>query len=365
MALFSRRGKRSKGESAPAVDAAAAPPVPPAPPVEEPSARADAATAASVGITVSAFRGAGAPPVAPAPAVPAPRTAAPAVPAAGPARTRAMPPAEAPVPAQSVPGLRDNVLLRDALAALSVEPTPAEQLNVARQLMQSHVLLRVQGDARTLLSESKPLPLATTIIGERRFVLGYSSGAAVQASYLIDHDANTSVMGQPVLAVMRSVIDGGFDGIILDPASAPARVMLSRDLIERALAAAREPLAVKTLLAEPRSAQTSVRVATALLDAPLWVAVAQAPGVDGGPPRMGVAEARTPDGRRLLEIFSHPLEVVALGRQDRPLPFTAAQLARALRGQPELNGVIVDPGGPWIELSRDDLAPVLALEPID
>ena len=40
---------------------------------------------------------------------------------------------------------------------------------------------------------------------------------------------------------------------------------------------------------------------------------------------------------------------------------TAPQLAAALRADAELGGVIVDPGGPWIRLSRADLAPLLAL----
>jgi hypothetical protein len=40
---------------------------------------------------------------------------------------------------------------------------------------------------------------------------------------------------------------------------------------------------------------------------------------------------------------------------------TAAQLAGALRVDEGIDGVIVDPGGPWIRLSRADLAPLLAL----
>ena len=42
-------------------------------------------------------------------------------------------------------------------------------------------------------------------------------------------------------------------------------------------------------------------------------------------------------------------------------PMTAAQLAKALRADQGIGGVIVDPGGPWIRLSRADLAPLLAL----
>ena len=76
---------------------------------------------------------------------------------------------------------------------------------------------------------------------------------------------------------------------------------------------------------------------------------------------MGVAEARTDDGARLIELFSHPLEVASSLRGDRAAPMTAAQLAGALRNDEGSAGVIIDPGGPWIRLSRDDLAPILAL----
>ena len=70
---------------------------------------------------------------------------------------------------------------------------------------------------------------------------------------------------------------------------------------------------------------------------------------------------QSPDGSRLLEIYSHPLEVAAMRREDRAAPLTSAQLGVALRGNEELSGVIVDPRGPWIKLTREELAPVISL----
>jgi hypothetical protein len=103
-------------------------------------------------------------------------------------------------------------------------------------------------------------------------------------------------------------------------------------------------------------------IGAALAHAPLWVAVGQVPGE--GPdekPRVGVAESRTPEGLRYLEVFSHPLEVHALGRVNQAMPFPADKLAVSLRDHRELTGVVLDPGGPWIRLDREALAPVLAL----
>ncbi|PJI52141.1 hypothetical protein CTI14_47420, partial [Methylobacterium radiotolerans] len=62
--------------------------------------------------------------------------------------------------------------------------------------------------------------------------------------------------------------------------------------------------------------------------------------------QVGIAEAQTADGRRFLQLFSHPLEVIALGRGDRPLPFEPDQLAKVLSSHSEMAGVIIDSAGP-------------------
>jgi hypothetical protein len=115
-------------------------------------------------------------------------------------------------------------------------------------------------------------------------------------------------------------------------------------------------LTIKTLLAAERTPQVTTDVAQALTHAPLWVAVGTA---EGG--ARGLAEGRTPDGSRYLEIYSHPLEVAVMGRGDNAAPITADQLARALRADEGISGLVVDPAGPWLRLTREDLAPVLAL----
>lgn len=356
MALFSRRPKSSaaRSSSGPQPDAAPGIVDPEAvePAAVEPgdAAQAGASTgdaeAPSVSISVSSFTGLGA------------AGAHPAQPAERPV-TRPRPGARAaaevaPAPSETIPGLRDNVLLCDALARLEQGPPSQALLDVARQLLQGQVFLRVKGDARALLAEGKGLPLAVVTSGERRFALVYSGGAALQASLRADGDGDTSAMGQPVLAVLRHVLGGGYDGIVIDQASAPARAVLPRELLQKVLEQADPQLAVKTLLSGERTPETAAAVVEALTRAPLWVAVGRAAG--GAP---GLAEGRGKDGRRYLEVYSHPLEVAVMGRGDDAAPLTGAQLAKALGSG--LDGVIVDPAGPWIRLTRDDLAPVLAL----
>ncbi|WP_051008080.1 SseB family protein [Microbacterium yannicii] len=308
--------------------------------------------AASVPISVSTFGGLGAtsPGATTTTGSQAP-TNAPARPRGPRADTQVAPPAS-----ETVPGLRDNVLLRDALARMADGPQSQALLDVTRQLLQGHVFLRVKGDARSLLAEGKDLPLAVATAGDRTFALVYSSGAALQASLLADGDAGTSAMGQPVPSMLRHVLAGKYDGIIIDHASAPARAVLPKELLQKVVEQSDPQLTVKTLLAGERTPATAAAVADALTKAPLWVAVGK---TAGGKP--GLAEGRTPDGSRYLEVYSHPLEVAVVGRGDNAAPVTGAQLAKALSGDAALSGVVVDPAGPWIRLTRSELAPVLAL----
>ncbi|MFB8387324.1 SseB family protein [Microbacterium sp. NPDC055910] len=339
MALFSRRPKRQPDEPAET------------PQVETPGTTADVTpegtdAAASVGISVSAFRGLGTPDPAPAPAA----AARPTGPDAAAATQR---------PAETIPGLRDNVLLRESLARLPEKPTPEQVLDLARQVLQGHLFLRVKGDARALIAEGKELPLAIANAGDRQYAIAYSSGAGLAASVRADGDADTSAMGQPAMVVLRHVLASTTAGLVIDPASAPARIVLPRPLIERMLAAVDEKLAIKTLLADERTDATPAAVADAMTRAPMWVAVNRSE--DGAP--VGIAEGRAPDGSRYVEVYSHPLEVVATGRGDQAAPLTAPQLAAMLAADESLAGAIIDPRGPWIRLSRGDLAPVLALAP--
>lgn len=361
MALFSRRDKNK--DTAPLPEPAA-PDAPAAPVAAESEAESGAAPAAppeaeptpQVGISVTSFGGLGAPASAPPVEDEVVEDAPPAAPA-----PRPTPPAEAPPQTETVPGLRDNVLLRDALAALGDDPAPVDLIRVGRQVMQNHLFLRVKGDARELLSAGQELPLAIIRDGDAQWVLAFSSGAALQRSVEQDGDADTSAMGQPVMAVLSHVLAGGYAGLIIDAASAPARLMMPRELIERMVAQADPTLALKTLLAAPRTPETAAEIARAMVDAPLYVAVNKAQPDGSGEERMGVAESQDPDGTRILELYTHPLEVVAMGREDQPIPFTALMLAEALTEHEHLGGVVLDAAGPWIRLSRQDLAPVLAL----
>ena len=214
-------------------------------------------------------------------------------------------------------------MLREALAALPEPASSTDILEVARQLLQGHLFLRVKGDARTLLAEGKDLPLGVVSMGGKDFVLAYSSGAALQQSLAADRETDTSAMGQPVLVVLRHVLTGPYAGLILDHASAPARAVLPRELLQKLVDQGDQTLELKTLLSGERTDATASGVARALTRVKFWVAVNRSP--DG---RLGVAEARTDDGARLIELYSHPLEVASLRRGDQAAPMTCRPARR-------------------------------------
>ncbi|MFT4211711.1 MAG: SseB family protein [Microbacterium sp.] len=313
MPLFSRRPKKNE-ETAPAVESAA-PDVPEAPDVS------DVPDVPEVPIAVTTYG---------APAAPA-------------------------HPRPTVRGIEDNGLLIEALARLDPKPTPAQTLEVARQLLQGRVYLRVRGQAQDLLAAGQELPMAIVTIGDARYALAFSGGAALQAAVRADGDTSTSAIAVAVPPLLHQVVDTDLAGIVVDHASAPAAAVLPRALLEKVLADLDESLAVKSALTGQRTPQRVAALVDALQTAPVWIAAKRD---DDG--RVGVSQTRMPDGTRMLEVFSHPLEVHVLGRGDQAVRITAAQIAAALVGEPELGGIVVNPQGPWQRLGRDDLAPLIA-----
>ena len=326
-----------------------------------------------IGISVQAFRGVGAdagPAVtlpdpaeqaaqrpAAAPKVQATPTA-PAAPAAPEKRSLPLAPALPPEQTESVPGMKDNVLLRTALAELGEGASNEQLIGVLRQMLQGHLYLRVHGDARTQISEGKPLSIAVVRDGERAFMLAFSSAIAVRDSVQRETEPTaTSAVAQPVTAVLQQVVSGEFSGLIIDNASGPHRAVFPVEVLERALQQADADMTIKALLAAPREKDTAQKVGNALGSASIWVAVND--GTGGAP--VGIAEARTTDGRRFLQVFSHPLEIVALGRGDKPLQFSPERLAKVLTEHAEIAGVLVDSAGPSIVVERDALSSVLVL----
>lgn len=379
MALFSRRKKSGDDAVAPTTEAVETDAAQnDTRPTDAPTVEAEQPVAApSIGISVQAFRGVGAE-AGPEVALPSAEGASTtdAQPVAAPAAPRTTPPPTAqphapeerrlplasampPEQTETVAGMKDNVLLREALTEIEAGATNDQLLGVMRQALQGHLYIRVNGDARAQISEGKPLSVAVVRDAEdRQYMLAFSSAGAVRDSVQLEADpSGTSAVAQPVTSVLQQVVSGDFAGLIVDNASAPHRVVFPTELLQKTLEQADVDMTVKSILAAPREQDSVVRVGEALATKRMWVAVNDGSG--GGP--VGIAEAQTTDGRRFLQLFSHPLEVLALGRGDRPLPFEPLQLAKILSSHIDMAGVIIDPAGPSIVVERDALTSVLIL----
>lgn len=264
------------------------------------------------------------------------------------------PAATAPEQTEAMPGMPDNRLLQIALAGLPEKPQPADVMNVMRQALQGRLYVRAQGDAQSQLAEGRGLSLAITTHQDKRFLLAFSGGTQMQASASAEGTGATSAIGQASPSILRMAVDSGYDGVYLDHADAGARLVLPIELVRKSLDEGVPPFELKALLAGPRTDATAAQIADVLTRTRVWVA-----GGADAQGRMGLAEARTADGTRRLEVYSHPLELLALGRGDRALPLTPEQLRRALASDAALAGIILDGAGPWIEIDRGDLAPLL------
>ncbi|MCK6081700.1 SseB family protein [Microbacterium sp. EYE_5] len=278
-------------------------------------------------------------------------------------------PAPAPTPAAPLPqaaetapertegraGVPDNTLLMRELAALPETPDNAAVLGVMRQALQGNLYLRILGDARAQMTAGEPLRLAISILNDKKFLLAYTGTAAVEAGVAEETDSQTSVLGQPANRVLQNAIDAGYDGVMLDHAGPGRRIVLPVGLITQSLSQADPDFTIKNLLSDARTDATARYVVEAIVKGRSWIAAGTRTDGEG----MGIAEARSAEGTRYLQVFSHPLEVLTVRREDQPIPVTAAQLGAALLSEPDLSGILVDPAGPWIRIERTQLEPLI------
>ncbi len=258
-------------------------------------------------------------------------------------------PANPPENTQSMTGYEDNVLLRETLARLTADATGAELVGVLRNALQGLLYVRIPADAKELVEAGKPVPVgvARNENGES-FLLVFSSAKALFDSVNALSDPKAAAgMAQPASAVLKQVVDGEYAGIVLDNDSAPHRAVFPRDLITRALSEGEPSFRIKTLLAQPRTPEMVAGVALALTELPTWVAVGK---VEGG---SGIAEAHLSNGKRYVQIFSHPVEVAAMGRGEQPAPLTPAKLRKVLEVADHTDGLLIDPAGPTFIVPRD------------
>jgi hypothetical protein len=265
-------------------------------------------------------------------------------------------PAAAPAPAAGEPDT--NVDLAQALTALAEGGDERAMMHVLRQSIQGKLLLSTSLDG--VSDEDKAagrVPLGVHRDPEGAvYLLAFTSPRELEKT----RTAEGPVSGVAVDAVwaLRQAAGEGYAGIVLNPADGKASAVVPKTLIARLFGDGRNNDLAKQALAQPRDADALQQLVAALAAHGGFVAGRAEMDEEGNRKTVGIAETRLGD-RRLLEVFTSPIEIAALGRGDDAYPVTAAELAAALRSDEGITGIIVNPAAPWLDVDRAQLAPLL------
>jgi len=267
-------------------------------------------------------------------------------------------PAAAPAPAPAPVEPDSNVDLAQALTALAEGGDERAMMHVLRQSIQGKLLLSTSLDG--VSEEDKAA--GRVPLGVHRdpdgavYLLAFTSPRELEKT----RTAEGPVSGVAVDAVwaLRQATGDGYAGIVLNPADGKASAVVPKTLIVRLFGDGRNNDAAKQALAQPREADALQRLVAALAAHGGFVAGRAEVDEDGNRKTVGIAETRLGE-RRLLEVFTSPIEIAALGRGDDAYPVTAAELAAALRSDEGITGIIVNPAAPWLDVDRAQLAPLL------
>lgn len=249
-----------------------------------------------------------------------------------------------------------NLLLRGVLERLPAEPSEADRIEVLRNIYQGHLFVPVNGDAAALLKLGKDLPLSLVNSEQGPLLMLFTGMDALNKSLAASGaKQEVTAIKQPIKDVMQVLSTIDVAGVLIDGGNDYQSAFFTRELLLAAYEDMDKELRLRNLALQHPSPARTAAVLAAMADAPMWLAGQQTE--KDGP--WGVAENRSAEGISHLELFSHPLEVRSRGRGDRPLPVELPQLLELITQATHLDGVVIDPSGPSIELGRRDFAPLL------
>jgi hypothetical protein len=202
----------------------------------------------------------------------------------------------------------------------------------------------------------------------RQFLLVFTSDAEIARTH--PAGTRTSSLVQPAIEAVRFGASGSFAGVILDAGAGPASCILTADEITHALPPAPGvALELKDALAGPSLPGRRTHTLEVLARTPVVYIPVQHLAADGTPTRPGetttpsVPTASGPGGRTLSAVFTSPAEVWAWLPGAEAYPTTIAHVVRAALAQKDHDGLIVNPGGPPLIVSRAELDGLAATTP--
>ncbi|MFZ4894798.1 SseB family protein [Plantibacter sp. Mn2098] len=253
----------------------------------------------------------------------------------------------------------ENVDLGQALASLPEAEDQRGMLHVLRQSLQGKLLLSTNAEGISPESQAEGrVPLGVYRDDEGAvFLLAYTS--SLDLEHARSEGETLYGVSVPALWALEQATSDAYAGIVLNPASEGMSAVIPKELVKRMLGDGRNNNAAKQALSQPRLVDAEERVVAALAEFGCFVAGRADVDENGVRTAVGIAESRMGD-RRLLEVFTSPLEIAALGRGDDAYPLTSEELAKALLSDEDLAGIIVNPAAPWLDLDRSQLTALLA-----
>lgn len=253
--------------------------------------------------------------------------------------------------------LVDNARLRRAVAAFAADPKPETVVHVLRAALAGELLLDATGSDMEVkdgrLQERARIRISSRVGPDgKRALLAFTSNDEIARM----HPEGTRVqsVAQPASAVLEMAKRQGAGWLFIDPAETTAA--LSSADIEGALRHPRNEALQRVIAAADAGLATPADVLAALrVDAPLLLAGALEAGqVHEGKPRLRVS--RRPDGTVALLAYTSAPEVAAREPRDGVIPTTTTKVLEMLRGSSTLSSLVINPAGPWVELSAEELA---------
>jgi hypothetical protein len=250
--------------------------------------------------------------------------------------------------------LVDNARVRRAVAAFAADPKQATMIDVLRACLSGDLLLDATG-SEVDLKDGKMQTGAMIRISHhvgpdgKRALLAFTSNAEVARMH--PDGARYQSIAQPAVAVMEMAKRQGAGWLYIDPAEKAAA--LSSADIDYALRHPRNDRLSRAIAAGETGGSRAAIIAAMREPGSLLLAgkleEGQSPTAS---PRLKVA--KRPDGSTALLAFTSAPEVAARNPADGIINTTTTKVIEQLQSG-KFASIVVNPGGPWVELTRAEL----------
>lgn len=250
--------------------------------------------------------------------------------------------------------LVDNARVRRAVAAFAADPKQATMIHVLRACLSGDLLLDATGsevDVRDGRMQTGAMIRISHHVGPdgKRALLAFTSNAEVARMH--PDGARYQSIAQPAVAVLEMAKRQGAGWLYIDPAEKTAA--LSAADIDYALRHPRNDALSRAIAEGEAGGSRAAIVAAMRAPGSLLLAGKLAEGQGGDEaPRLKVS--RRPDGSTALLAFTSAPEVAARNPADGIISTTTTKVLEQLRSG-KFASIVVNPGGPWVELTRVEL----------